>query len=281
VKTASQAASDYARVERAIRYLAENFDRQPTLAQVSRHVALSEYHFQRLFRRWAGVSPKRFLQYVTAGHARELLEQSSSVLDVSYRVGLSSGSRLHDLFVNVSAATPGEVRSGGEGLTIFWGFHDTPLGRCLIGMTDRGICALSFLSEGGEEASLAELAGMWERAELREDGRRTRSVVSRIFPPRSAPEGTFDLHLKGTNFQLRVWEALLRIPAGGAVTYGDLARSLELPGAARAVGSAIGRNPVAFLIPCHRVILGSGVFGSYRWGEARKKVMLAREASRR
>lgn len=268
---------DYERVERAIRFLEANVHRQPGLAEVARVVSLSEYHFQRLFSRWAGVSPKRFLQFVTAGHARRLLAESASVLDASYELGLSSGSRLHDLLVNVHAMTPGQVRTAGAGLTIEYGFHPTPFGRSLVATTDRGICSLSFLTGEDDADALGALSRSWERARLKENVSRTGRLADAIFSRRGRVE-PIHIHVKGTNFQLRVWEALLRIPPGAAVTYGGLADRIGASGSARAVGSAVARNPVAYLIPCHRVIRAGGVFGDYRWGSVRKKVLLAHEA---
>ncbi len=273
---------DYLRIEKAILFLEENFRRQPSLGEVAAHVGLSEYHFQRLFRRWAGISPKRFLQYLTAEYARELLRESRSTLEVAYEAGLSGPGRLHDLLVSVEAMTPGEVKRRGEGLVIRYGIHPSPFGDCLLALTERGICTLAFLPPDGRAQALAELRSRWRGSELREDPAATLSLVRRIFSP--APESArpvVSLHLQGTNFQIRVWEALLRIPSGSAATYEDIAASLEMPGAARAVGNAVGQNPIAFLIPCHRVIRKTGAFGGYRWGAARKKALLGWEATRR
>lgn len=269
--------SDYDVVAAAIDYLEQNFRSQPELADVARHVHLSEAHFQRLFRRWAGISPKRFLQFLTAEHARELLRASRSVLDVSYEVGLSGGGRLHDLMLNVAAATPGEVKSGGDGLTIHYGFHESPFGEALIATTERGLCNLAFTQQEDRRALLDELHTRWPNATLVEDGARTRAVARQIFGDSA---GAVTLFLKGTNFQIRVWEALLRVPAGRAVTYEDIARSIGHPTAVRAVGAAVGQNPIAYLIPCHRVLRKSGVFGEYHWGATRKKALLAWESAR-
>jgi AraC family transcriptional regulator of adaptative response/methylated-DNA-[protein]-cysteine methyltransferase len=268
--------SDYDVVAEAITYLEQNFRSQPELADVAKHVHLSEAHFQRLFRRWAGISPKRFLQFLTAEHARELLRESRSVLDVSYEVGLSGGGRLHDLMLNVIAATPGEVKSGGLGLDIRFGFHESPFGESLIATTDRGICNLAFTQGDNRERLLSEMRSRWPNATFIEDATRTRAVARRIFGDSA---GAVSLFLKGTNFQIRVWEALLRVPAGRAVTYEDIAHSIGYPTAVRAVGAAVGRNPIAYLIPCHRVLRKSGVFGEYHWGSARKKALLAFESA--
>lgn len=269
--------SDYELVAAAIGYLEKNFREQPELGDVARYIGLSEAHFQRLFRRWAGISPKRFLQFLTAEHARRLLRDSRSVLDVSYEVGLSGGGRLHDLMLNVVAATPGEVKSGGQGLTINYGFHDSPFGESLVAVTERGLCGLAFVQGGNHTELLRELQARWPQAQLEEDLARTRAVARQIFGDSA---GAVTLFLKGTNFQIRVWEALLRVPAGHAVTYEDIAQSIGQPTAMRAVGAAIGQNPIAYLIPCHRVLRKSGVFGEYHWGASRKKALLAWESAR-
>ncbi|MHB1400497.1 MAG: helix-turn-helix domain-containing protein, partial [Trichloromonadaceae bacterium] len=230
--------SDYQRIEQALGYLTEHFRRQPQLAEVAAQIGLSEHHFQRLFSRWAGVSPKRFLQYLTAEYARSLLQNSHSVLDAAFAAGLSGGGRLHDLTVSLHAATPGELQSGGAGLRIGYGVHTTTFGDCLLATTSRGLCALSFHNPAGIEAALAELHQRWAGASIESDPAATAALVAKIFS--STPEQpTAPLHLlvQGTNFQLRVWEALLRLPAGTATSYGDLAERIGAPRAARAVGS--------------------------------------------
>jgi AraC family transcriptional regulator of adaptative response/methylated-DNA-[protein]-cysteine methyltransferase len=285
-------ANDYARIEQAIRFIGENFRAQPGLAAVARHVGLSEFHFadgtearaarqgwrgcgfQRLFRRWAGVSPKRFQQFLSAEYARELLRASHNVLDVAHATGLSGAGRLHDLSVNIHAATPGEIRRGGEGLILRHGRHPTPFGDCFVALTDRGVCALAFGSGG---RALEDLQRDWPHATLRHAPRATQAIVERIF--RGGGGRPPDLHLPGTNLQIRVWEALLRVPAGAVVSYRQLARAAGAPRAVRAVASAVARNPVAYLIPCQRVIRSTGAFGEYRWGETRKRAMLAWEAA--
>ena len=275
---------DYIRIERAIQFLDTHAREQPTLAEVAAHVGLSEFHFQRLFTRWAGISPKRFLQFRTVERARQLLAEQRSVLDATYEAGLSSPSRLHELFVAVEAVTPGEYKSGGEGLAIAFGVHDTPFGAALVAACERGVCGLAFLddaSDAGRRAAVAELEARWPRAELRHAPTATRRVVERIFTPRVARRAEpLGVVLKGTNFQLKVWEALLRVPPGAVTTYEELARAVGAPGATRAVGTALGRNPVAYLIPCHRVIRKSGTLGDYRWGAGRKRVMLGWEMAR-
>lgn len=267
-------ANDYARIEQAIRFIGDNFRAQPDLAAIARHVGLSEFHFQRLFRRWAGVTPKRFQQFLSAEYARNLLRASHNVLDVAHAAGLSGAGRLHDLSVNIHAATPGEIRRGGEGLTVRHGLHSTPFGACFVALTDRGVCALSF-DAGGH--ALEELQRDWPHAALRRAPRETAAIARRVFGDSSGPR--LDLHLPGTNLQIRVWEALLRVPPGAVVSYRQLARAAGAPRAVRAVASAVARNPVAYLIPCHRVIRSTGAFGEYRWGETRKRAMLAWEAA--
>lgn len=271
---------DYLRIEKAIRYLDENFRRQPDLKEVAAAVGLSEYHFQRLFRRWAGVSPKRFVQFLTADYARALLMESWTVLDAAYEAGLSGAGRLHDLMLSVDALTPGEARRRGEGVTIRHGVHDSPFGPALVAATDRGICALHFLDGEGPEPALSALARRWTGATLLDDGAATAPLAARAFSPE--PGGApLPLHLSGTNFQVKVWEALLRVPAGAVTSYETLAGSAGSPAAARAVGTAVGSNPIAFLVPCHRVILKTGAFGDYRWGSDRKRAILGWESARR
>ncbi len=272
----SQLSEDYRRIEQAIRYLEANAGSQPNLDEVAAHVGLSEFHFQRLFTRWAGISPKRFLQFLTKENAKQLLSRHS-VLDATYEAGLSSPGRLHDLFVECEAVTPGEYRSRGRGMTIVYGFHPTPFGECLLALTSRGICGLAF-TDGDRKAALVQFEHDWANAALEEDPVRTAAVVEQIFSPR--PGTRLSLHLRGTNFQIKVWEALLRLPAGQVTSYETLAGAVGSQQAARAVGSALAHNPVAYLIPCHRVLQKSGGFGEYRYGPARKKAILTWESAR-
>jgi len=273
--------ADYRRIETAIRFLEENFRRQPGLGEVARHVGLSEYHFHRLFTKWAGISPKRFLQFLTGEYARELLRESSTVLDVAYAAGLSGPGRLHDLIVNVYAVTPGDLGREGAGLTIRYGMQSSPFGDCFIATTEKGVCALSFLPGRLAGEALQTLREQWLMAELVEDRKGTQAMADRIFSStRRTDARPMNAFVKGTNFQVRVWEALVRIPPGFAVCYEDIAARIDAPGAVRAVGNAVARNPVAFLIPCHRVIRKSGAFGGYRWGPARKRSILAWEAAK-
>jgi AraC family transcriptional regulator of adaptative response/methylated-DNA-[protein]-cysteine methyltransferase len=242
---------------------------------------LSESHLQRLFTRWAGISPKRFLQFQTVAHARSLLAESHSLLDTTYEAGLSSASRLHDLFVTIDAVTPGEFKRAGDGLTIEWGAHETPFGECVIGVTPRGICGLNFALADGTAGALARLEDTWEGARMIENPGATRYAVEQIFGVASGSRAPLAVLVKGTNFQLKVWEALLRIPLGAVATYEDIAVATGSPRAVRAVGSAVGQNPVSYLIPCHRVIRKTGAFGNYGGGIARKRAMLTWESAQR
>jgi AraC family transcriptional regulator, regulatory protein of adaptative response / methylated-DNA-[protein]-cysteine methyltransferase len=271
---------DYHTVGQALTYLEEHYLQQPDLKEVAASVHLSEYHFQRLFTRWVGISPKRFLQYLTKERVKALLVDSGNVLSATYQAGLSSPGRLHDLFVNCEAVTPGDYKAQGKDLEIFYGFHPTPFGECLLALTGRGISDLIFLESGGREQAVAALRKRWAKAALREDPGRTGPVVAQVFTWLSGGEaGPFSLHLRGTNFQIKVWEALLRIPSGTVVSYNDLAVSIGMPTAARAIGNAVGSNPIPVIIPCHRVIRKMGAFSGYRYGVARKKALLGWEAA--
>lgn len=269
------AASDYERIEKTIRYLEANFRAQPSLAEVAAQAQLSEYHFQRLFRRWAGISPKRFLQALTAEYARNLLRASRNVLEVSDAAGLSSGGRLHDLLVTLHAVTPGEIQERGANLTIQYGFHPSPFGEFLLAKTARGICCIEFVASEGRDATLANVRRQWPAADWRLQPRATKVLAQKLF---SNSQERFDLWVRGSNFQIKVWQALLRIPRGSVAAYEDLAARIEAPSATRAVASAVACNPVAILIPCHRVIRKTGAFGEYRWGSTRKKALLGWEA---
>jgi AraC family transcriptional regulator of adaptative response/methylated-DNA-[protein]-cysteine methyltransferase len=275
------AVSDYARIERAIRYLDEHRSANPSLASVAGHVGLSDSHFQRMFTRWAGVSPKRFLQHQTAQLAKHLLREQRSLLSASYEAGLSGPARLHDLIVNSEAMTPGEFQREGAGLVVQYGFHPSPFGECLMAVTPRGVCHLAFIDPVSRTAALAQLKRNWAKATFVPDQRGTRDAVARAFPAQGVREHQpLSLHVKGTNFQLKVWEALLRVPDGNITTYGDIATAIGDAGASRAVGNAVGRNPISYLIPCHRVIRAAGELGGYAWGPARKRAMLALESIR-
>lgn len=275
--------NDYERIARVIRYLDERHTDQPNLATLARHVGLSRHHFHRLFMSWAGISPKDFLQCLTLIHAKGLLQNGKSVLDASLDSGLSSPSRLHDLCVTLEAASPGEVKSGGEGWTIVVGFADSPFGKCLIGKSPRGVCHISFVESNQEDAALAEAQTCWPRARLHQDDTVVKQLANRIFHQAAIKDSSTPLRafVRGTQFQVRVWRALLKVQHGTLVSYGGLATILNQPSAARAVGAAVGQNPLAYLIPCHRVIRETGALGDYRWGEVRKQAILAWENSSR
>lgn len=270
---------DYMRVEQAIHYLENNFQDQPSLDEIAASVHLSKYHFQRLFKRWAGVSPTRFLHYLTVEYAKERLRASRSVFDTSLDAGLSSPSRLHDLFVSFEAVTPGDYKKYGEDLELIYGLHPSPFGECLLATTARGICALRFVPLDGREEALTQLIREWPRAIFVEDQAKTQIIVEQVFAPVKTDEKR-ELHLllKGTNFQIQVWRALLAIPPGAMVTYQDVGGYVSTPSAAQAVGNAIAHNPIGYLIPCHRVISKAGKVHHYRWGATRKKAILGWEA---
>ncbi|WP_323942409.1 bifunctional transcriptional activator/DNA repair enzyme AdaA [Aeromonas caviae] len=272
--------SDYARIADAIRFIASQVARQPTLDEIAAHVHLSPFHFQRLFSRWAGVTPKRYLQVLTLERAKALLQESRPLLEVADTLGLSSGSRLYDHFVQLEAVTPGEYKQRGAGLVIDHGVHDTPFGQAFVALTPRGVCNFSFLDEQAPETPLAALAQHWPAAELREAPSRTQSVIHTMFDGSKKADRPLSLHVSGTNFQISVWRALLQIPPARVVSYSQVASAVGNPKAARAVGLAVGANPVALMIPCHRVIQQNGKLGGYHWGENRKQAIHAWEAAR-
>lgn len=272
------AIATYHRIAQAIAFLRAHQAEQPDLATVAQHVGLSEAHFQRVFTQWAGVSPKRFLQYLTVEYAKARLAQTKSLLDLSLEAGLSGPGRLHDLFVSLEAMSPGEYKAGGAGLTLHYGIHETPFGLVLLAQTARGICHLQFLAD--LEDPTHDIRQTWPQAELIEAAAATQEGCDRIFTPaQSSPPAPLTLWVKGTNFQIQVWRALLNIPPGHLTTYQALATCLGRPTAARAVGNAVGKNPIAYLIPCHRVLRESGELGGYRWGVERKAALLGWEAS--
>ncbi len=273
--------SDYDRIAQAIAYITQNASSQPTLNAIAAHLHLSPFHFQRLFCRWAGVTPKRYLQILTVERAKRLLAESRPVLDVADAVGLSSGSRLYDHFVHLEAVTPGEFKVAGQGMTIDFGMHDTPFGPVFIAVTERGICGLEFVEGGVIESARARLTQRWPHACARENPKRIRAIAGTIFSGNVTPDRPLSLLVSGTNLQISVWKALLQIPSGHLASYAEIATAIGRPRAARAVGQAVGDNPVAFVIPCHRVIRQSGALGGYRWGEIRKHAIHAWEAARR
>jgi AraC family transcriptional regulator of adaptative response/methylated-DNA-[protein]-cysteine methyltransferase len=270
--------TDYARIERAIHFIEANVRRRPSLEEVAAGAGLSPFHFQRLFRRWAGISPKRFVQYLTAGEAERALRASASLLEAAEEAGLSSPGRLHDLIVAIHAVTPGELKQRGEGLMIRYGIQPSPFGDCLLAVTERGICWLSFIDARDRGGAVADLRRYWSGALLQEETNATRSVAEQVFVP-ARRGGRFDLFVHGTNFQIKVWEALLMIPSGSVASYQEIARRIGAPKATRAVGTAVGQNPVSYLIPCHRVIRKSGEFGRYGGGVVRKKALLGWETA--
>ncbi|HAU4896928.1 methylated-DNA--[protein]-cysteine S-methyltransferase [Aeromonas hydrophila] len=272
--------SDYARIADAIRFIASQVARQPTLDEIAAHVHLSPFHFQRLFSRWAGVTPKRYLQVLTLERAKALLQESRPLLEVADTLGLSSGSRLYDHFVQLEAVTPGEYKQRGAGLVIDHGVHDTPFGQAFVALTPRGVCNFSFLDDQTPKTPLAALAQHWPEAELRESPSRTQNVIHTMFDGSKKADRPVSLHVSGTNFQISVWRALLQIPPAKVVSYAQVASAVGNPKAARAVGLAVGANPVALMIPCHRVIQQNGKLGGYHWGETRKQAIHAWEAAR-
>lgn len=273
-------ANQYTRIEQAISYIQHNMTRQPGLDEVAEHIGLSPFHFQRLFRQWAGVSPKQFLKYLNVEYAKRQLRESSSVLETSCALGLSSPARLHDLFVTLEAVTPGEYRTGGVGLDIVYGVHSCPLGGLFLAVSPRGICKVSFVTHEGIDREVAELKACWPNANLHQDNAMVKHEAGVLIDAINS-ENTQPLHLlvRGTNFQINVWKAMLKIPYGSLVSYLELARQAGYPDAIRAAASAVAANPVAFLIPCHRVLRKTGHFGKYHWGTDRKKILVAYEAS--
>lgn len=263
--------SDYDRIASAMTYLVDRAADQPSLEEIAAHVHLSPYHFQRVFCQWAGTTPKRFLQVLTLERGKMLLENAHSLLDVSHELGLSGSSRLHDHFVQLEAVTPGEYKSRGKQVQIEYGVHTTPLGPMFVAVTQRGVCRAEFMDFNSMDDLLESLHNAWPLSSIRESLASTRHVVDAFFGSNTAAKhGPLSVHVKGTNFQIAVWRALLKIPPGAVASYGQVATALGAPQSARAVGNAIGANPVALLIPCHRVIQQSGALGGYRWGPAKK-----------
>lgn len=272
---------DYQRIEKAIRHIEETYKKQPSLGQLADHVGLSEYHFQRLFTRWAGTSPQRFLRFLTKEYAKQQLADSENLLEATHKSGLSSPSRLHDLFVTYEAMTPAEFRALGEGVTIRFAVHPTPFGECLIAVTERGITDLRFLDPTNTaEVLIEQLQTEWPQANCVFDEESTLPYIHRMFAIEATSTPPMPVLLRGTNFQIKVWEALLRIPTGRMVSYDAIARAIGQPTASRAVGTAIGSNRIAYLIPCHRVLQKTGGLGGYRWGTARKQALIGWEAGR-
>lgn len=274
-------ARDYAIVRRAIAFLSETWDEQPDLDRLARHLGLSAIHCQKVFKRWCGLSPKEFVQAITADHARRLLADSASVLECAHEVGLSGAGRLHDLFVTHEAMTPGDFKRRGAGLELAYGFHLSPFGEALVIVTSRGVAGLAFVNEDEGQTraeALADMMRRWPLANYVEAPERTLPHFERIFDCASwGPEQPVRVVMIGTDFEVRVWEALLKIPMGRAVSYADIARHIGCPTASRAVGSAVGRNPLSFVVPCHRVLRGDGNLGGYHWGLTRKRALIGWE----
>jgi AraC family transcriptional regulator, regulatory protein of adaptative response / methylated-DNA-[protein]-cysteine methyltransferase len=271
---------NYQRIEQAILYLEENFRRQPELEEVAEKVHLSPFHFQRIFTEWAGISPKRFLQFLTVDYLKERLQQSRNLVEAAEDAGLSSQSRVYDLFTTLEAMTPQEYKLKGSGIRMEYGIHETPFGRCLIGVTERGISWLSFIqSDEDPRHELEKMKLHWHNSVFHENQDLTTGVVDQIFGS-SKQNSKLHVLVKGTNFQVKVWEALLRIPMGNVLTYQDIAKTIQSPQAMQAVGSAVGANHIAYLIPCHRVIRKDGILGEYRWSSARKKGIIGWEMAK-
>lgn len=273
-----QKQTNYERVEKAIHYIDAHFQAQPSLDEIAQAIHVSPYHFQRIFSEWAGVSPKKFMQYISLNYAKNLLKNRMGLLDATYETGLSSCSRLHDLFVTIEGMTPGEFKNGGADLTINYCFAESPFGKVIVASTLKGVCTMSF--EEDESKALLDLKKHFPNAKYRQLTDKFQQDALFIFQKDWNHLDKIKLHLAGTPFQLKVWESLLKIPMGALVTYGDIAQNIENPKSARAVGSAIGSNPVAFLIPCHRVIQSSGKISGYLWGETKKKAIIGWEAAK-
>ncbi len=281
IVTTNEQNINYYRIEQAIKFLEENFKRQPELDEVAEKVHLSPFHFQRLFTEWAGISPKRFLQFLTVDFLKDKLQETRNISEAAEIAGLSSQSRVYDLFTTLEAVTPQEYKSKGSGIHIEYGVHNTPFGRALIGKTERGICWLSFL--GQDENFKEQIEAMkthWHQSVFHEHQETTGVLIRQIFNPSGSIKNKLHLFVKGTNFQIKVWDALLKIPTGGVTTYQGIAEKVNSPKSNQAVGSAVGANHIAYIIPCHRVIRKDGVLGEYRWNSTRKKSIIGWEMAR-
>jgi len=272
---------NYQRIEQAIKYLEDNFQRQPELDEVADKVHLSQFHFQRIFTDWAGISPKRFLQFLTVDFLKSKLQESKNIVEAAESAGLSSQSRVYDLFTTLEAVTPQEYKQQGSGIQVEYGIHETPFGVCLIGVTQRGICWLSFVStEERPQTEMDKMKEHWHNSVFHQNQTLTKTFVDQIFRPDAVPGKKLHLLVKGTNFQVKVWEALLRLPMGSVTTYQGIAERIQNPKAMQAVGSAVGSNHIAYLIPCHRVIRKDGILGEYRWAASRKKSIIGWEMAK-
>jgi len=274
----SQDETNYSRIAEAITYIKSNFKTQPRLEEVAEKINVSPFHFQRLFTDWAGVSPKKFLQFITLEHAKKMLKDNQATLfETAIETGLSGTGRLHDLFINIEGMTPGEYKNGGESLSINYSFAESPFGNILVASTSKGICHIAFTNN--EKEAFEGLQNKFPNAAFHQMVDLMQQNVLYIFLHDWSKLNKIKLHLKGTEFQLKVWETLLKIPRGQLTTYGNIAKQIQLPNASRAVGTAIGSNPIAYLIPCHRIIHSTGVIGEYHWGSIRKTAMIGWEAA--
>ncbi len=269
---------NFNRIEQAIKFLTENYRQQPNLDEVAEKVNLSPFHFQRMFTDWVGITPKKFTQFLTVEHLKERLASTKNLMLAAETVGLSTQSRVYDLFVTLEAMTPYEYKTSGKGLRIEYGFHQSPFGECLIGLTDRGICGLQFIVDDDRETAFARFRTTWSNAEVIQNQELTGKELCKAFDF-SGRRQRLNVLVKGTGFQVKVWNALLQIPSGGVSSYQTIAKTIGKPKALQAVGSAVGANPVAYLIPCHRVIRSEGIIGEYRWGSSKKKMILGYELS--
>ncbi len=276
----NQEIIDYRRIEKAILFIEKNFQTQPSLKAIADHVALSEFHFNRLFTKWAGTSPQRFMRFLTKEFAKEKLAESANLLEATFESGLSSSSRLHDLFVSYEAMTPAEFKAKGARMTIHYGIHETPFGECLIAITERGITDFRFVENEDKDLIIRELQQDFEKAKLIFDNNFTKPFIKQIFYETTSSNEPITLLIRGTNFQIKVWEALLKIPFGQMVSYETIANAIGKPTAQRAVGTAIGSNRLGYIIPCHRVLQKVGGIGGYRWGITRKKAILGWEMAK-
>jgi AraC family transcriptional regulator of adaptative response/methylated-DNA-[protein]-cysteine methyltransferase len=271
---------DFRRIEKAIQFIEENFQNQPSMKEIAEHVALSEFHFNRLFSKWAGTSPQRFMRFLTKEFAKVKLAESANILEATFESGLSSSSRLHDLFVSYEAMTPAEFKAKGAGLSVYYGIHETPFGECLIAITERGITDFRFLEEESKPLIIKEIQQDFEKAKLIFDNNLTKPFIEQIFYENSNANEPIKVLMRGTNFQIKVWEALLQIPFGQMLSYETIANAIGKPTAQRAVGTAIGSNRLGYIIPCHRVLQKVGGIGGYRWGTTRKKAILGWEMAK-
>jgi AraC family transcriptional regulator of adaptative response/methylated-DNA-[protein]-cysteine methyltransferase len=279
IKMKETEKTNFSRIEEAIGYINANFKTQPSLEEIAKNIHLSPYHFQRLFTEWAGVSPKKFLQYISVEHAKNMLKKNQSTLaDAAFETGLSGTGRLHDLFINIEGMTPGEYKNGGENLSINYSYAESPFGNILVASTSKGICYMAFADD--EKETLKTLQKNFPNARYKQMVDLIQQNALYIFTHDWKKLSNIKLHLKGTAFQIKVWETLLKIPMGQLSNYGTIANQIENPKASRAVGSAISDNPVAFLIPCHRIIQSTGSFGQYHWGSNRKTAMIGWEAAK-